>query len=120
MAVLVVYAYQLGVAWPKATSCIYICARIGDKPIMKEKLRCASRFIAILFIPLFSVLILLALQAQRSLITKPIDETARVALRGNLNPLIKTASDTGVVSDGTSTGTHGTITGSTVVTVVVD
>ena len=71
---------------------------------MKE-LRYASRFIAFLFILLFSVLILPALQAQHSLITKPIDETARVALRGNINPLIKTASDTGVVSDNTSTGT---------------
>ena len=45
------------------------------------------------------------LHAQRALITQPVDETARVVLRGNVHPLAQAEIDRGKVSDSDSTGT---------------
>jgi subtilase family serine protease len=60
---------------------------------------------ASLLFALSSLITLTPLHAQRALITQPVDETARVVLRGNVHPLAKTEFDRGQVSDSDSTGT---------------
>jgi hypothetical protein len=57
---------------------------------------------------LFAVSLLIAsaqLHAQRARITQPVDDTARVTLRGSLRPLAQAEFDRGQVSDSDSTGT---------------
>ncbi|MGC2614612.1 MAG: protease pro-enzyme activation domain-containing protein, partial [Terracidiphilus sp.] len=43
--------------------------------------------------------------AQRALITRPVDDSVRVSLRGNVHPLAQAANDLGPVSDSETTGT---------------
>jgi subtilase family serine protease len=57
---------------------------------------------------LFAVSLLIALaqlHAQRARIIQPVDDTARVTLRGSLHPLAQAEFDRGQVSDSDSTGT---------------
>ena len=62
------------------------------------------RSVSLLF-GILSFFMVAPLHAQRALITQPVDETARVVLRGNIHPLARTEIDRGKVSDSDSTGT---------------
>jgi len=62
------------------------------------------RSVSLLF-GILSFFMVAPLHAQRALITQPVDETARVALRGNIHPLARIEIDRGKVSDSDSSGT---------------
>jgi len=56
-------------------------------------------------VALLTALCTLPLLAQHPLVTRAVDETARVTMRGNVHPLVTAANDLGAVDDGQSTGT---------------
>jgi subtilase family serine protease len=60
---------------------------------------------ASLLLALSSFIWLAPLHAQRTLLTAPVDEAARMVLRGNIHPLAQAEFDRGQVSDSDSTGT---------------
>ena len=63
------------------------------------------RRLASLLFAISSLFAFAQLHAQRALITQPVDETARVVLRGNVHPLAQAEIDRGKVSDSDSSGT---------------